>query len=218
MFPQSQMPNLSNATSTETTVANGEDVQEFTVDPNQKVEVADPSKDINVTPPPPKAGNYIVQWELGEKGIEMKANKQGTYLVVPLVGYIILEGSEYHGYKVQDWLTSIYSTLKQNTAAHDFLYKIGVKVEHALSLKELQALLEETLAKKPVGTALIEWRLQEKNPSDPRADKKSGYVTLANRMDMFPRLPDGSRQNFVQSKLDGSTLYAQAYVAAHIKG
>lgn len=215
MFPQSQMPNIADAA---TTVAE-ETQEQVAVDLDAKIEVADPSKDINVVPPPPKAGNYVVQWELGEKGIEAKASaKMGSFLVVPLVGHIILEGSEYHNYKVQDWLTSIYSTLKQNSPTHDFLYKLGVNVPQSLSLRELQKLLEETLAGKPIGTATIEWKLSEKNPSDPRADKKTGYVSLANRMEQFPRNPDGTRQHFVTSKVDGSTLYAQAYVAAHVKG
>src|SRR5690242_21718934 len=96
MFPQEQMPTgINTATSTQ---ANGADEEEqVAVDPNQKVEVADQSKDINVVPPPPAGGKeYIVQWELGEKGVEYKASKKsGTFIVVPLVGHIVAEGSDY---------------------------------------------------------------------------------------------------------------------------
>lgn len=217
MFPQSQMPNT--VVATDPAVATAQDTEEqLPVDLDAKVEVADASKDINVVVPPPKAGEYIVQWELGEKGIEGRSSKKvGSFLLVPLVGHIVLEGSEYNNYQVQDWITSIYSTLKQNAPTHDFLYKLGVNVPQSVSLRELQKILEETLAQKPFGTVLLEWKLSEKNPSDPRADRKTGYVTLKNRMDQFPRNPDGTYQNWIDSKVDGSKLYAQAVVAAHLK-
>lgn len=218
MFPQNQMPNTQNATSTaQTNQANGADEEQVEVNPDEVVKVVDQSKDINIVPPPPKAGDYIFQWSTGEKGVEYRASKKaGTFIVVPLEGHLVLEGSEYNGYRVLDWLNSIYSQLKGTTPVHDYLYKIGVAVPAEASQKMLKETVESTLAQKPYGTATLEWRVSERNPADPRANK-DGYVVLKNRMDQFPRLPDGSFQNWIESKLDGSKLYAQAYVAAHLK-
>lgn len=213
MFPEQNMP-----TGVAAAQANAEvEEEQVAVDPNQKIEVADQSKDINVSVPPPLGGKeYVVQWSVGEKGTELKASKKvGTFLVVPLVGNLVTN-DEYNGFKVLDWITSIYSQLKQTSPVHDWLYKLGVTVPASISQGELQKLVDQTLAQKPMGTIELEWRASEKDPSNPRANK-DGYVTLATKMTHFKRNPDGSYQNFFESKIDGSKLFAQAYVAAHLK-
>lgn len=219
MFPESSMPTgINNATSVES-AANGQaEEEQVAVDPNQKVEVADQSKDINTRIPPPTGGKeYIVQWELGEKGVEYRASKKsGTFIVVPLVGHLVLEGSEYNGYQIVDWINSIYNKLVGTTAVHDFLYKVGVTVPPTATQADLKALMESTLAQKPMGTIELEWRASMKNPADPRANK-DGYVTVANKMRFFPKNPDGSYRNYFENKIDGSEVFAQAYVAQHLR-
>jgi|SRR6185295_2895087 len=220
MFQEKDMPHMAAGATSVGTAANGADTEEeqVAVDPNQKVEVADQSKDINVRVPPPTGGKeYIIQWELGEKEIEYRASKKsGTFIIVPLVGHIVAEGTEYHEYQVLDWINSIYNKLVATTAVHDFLYKIGVTVPPTATQAELKTLMEQTLAQKPMGTIELEWRASMKNPADPRANK-DGYVTLANKMRFFPKNPDGSYRHFFENRVDGSEVYAQAYVAQHLK-
>ena len=211
MFPEKNMP--ANAG----TAVEEPDEEQVEINLDEKVEVKDQSKDFNVVPPPPTAGKYIVQWEIDEKGAEPRASKKvGTFLQIHLIGTLQADG-EYNGYKINDYMNSIYSQLKQTSAVHDFLYKIGVEVPPSVSQGELKKIFEDALKAKPVGTISLEWRVSEKNPASPRANK-DGYVTLKNKMVQFPKLPDGSYQNWVESGVDGSKLYAQAYVESHLKG
>jgi hypothetical protein len=218
MFEQQHMPqNL--GTSTSNAQTNSQDEEQVAVDLNQKVEVADPTKDFNIVPPPPPAKEYPIQWELAEKdGIDPRASKKvGTFLQCHFVGKILAEGTDYNGYTVNEYMNSIYNNLKGTSPLHDFLHKLGHTVSQSLSVGELKTFTETALAQRPVGTISLEWRLSYKDPSSPRANK-DGYVALYNRMSQFtPKNPDGSHPNVIASPVDGTPLYAQAYVFAHLK-
>src|SRR6266852_3690031 len=207
MFPESQL-NQGTATATET----AEDtVETQEVDLNEKVEVADSTKDFNIVPPPPPAKEYPIQWELNsddKKGVvPARSAKVGQFLNVYLVGHIIAEGTEYNGFTVNEYMNSIYNKLKGTSEVHDFMNKLGSPVPNSLTLGELKEHVEKVLSIKPVGNAEIEWKATEKIPGDKRANKE-GYVTLKNKMSQFKKNQDGSYQNFVESLVDGEKVYA----------
>ena len=213
MFPETSMPQ---GTVAATENQSGSNEEQVAVDLNQRVEVADPSKDINIVPPPPPAGEYVIKWEVGEKGIDARASaKVGTFVNVPLVGTVV-SPKEFEGRKINENLTSIYNQLKQTSALHDFLYKIGISVPPSATQGEILEITKTALANNPVGTIELEWKVSERNPADPRKNK-DGYVTYFNKMTQFPKNPDGSYANTLSSKVDGQPIYAQAYVSKHLK-
>ena len=220
MFPTNQMPNMQSnqVDNSQTSNVNGEEQEQVAIDPNQRVEVADPTKDFNIVPPPPAAGEYPVQWELAEKDpVDMRASKKvGTFLQCAFVGHIIAQGTEYDGYTINEYMNSIYNKMKGTSPLHDFLHKLGHTVPSNLSVGELKTFTENALAQKPVGTINLEWQASYKDPTDRRANDK-GYVTIKNRMNQFPRNTDGSYSNQFPSPVDGSPTYARAYVSAHLK-
>ena len=220
MFPTSAMPNqVNNQADNSQTQVNGEDNEQVAIDPNQRVQVADPTKDFNIVPPPPAAGEYPVQWELAEKDpVDMRGSKKvGTFLQCAFVGHIIAQGTDYDGYTINEYMNSIYNKMKGTSPLHDFLHKLGHTVPADLTVQELKTFTENALAQKPVGTIQLEWQASYKDPTDRRANDK-GYVTWKNRMNQFgTRNPDGSYNHELVSPSDGTPVYARAYVFAHLK-
>lgn len=219
MFPTNQMLNLpSNQVDNSQTQTNGQDEEQVQIDLNQKVEVADSTKDFNIVPPPPPAGEYPVQWELAEKDpVDPRASKKvGTFLQCAFVGHIIAQGTDYDGYTINEYMNSIYNKLKGTSPLHDFLHKLGHTVPNSLSVAELKTFVENAMAQKPVGTINLEWQAAYKDPTDRRANPQ-GYVQWKNRMSQFNRQPDGSYSNELQSPVDATPIYARAYVFAHLK-
>lgn len=218
MFPAEQMPQgtTNSATSTQTN-SQDKDEEQVAVDLDQRVEVADSTKDYNIVPPPPKAGDYIIQWELAEKdGLDYRASKKvGTFLQCHFVGRLVVDG-DYKDFVVNDYMNSVYSQLKGTTPLHDFLHKLGHTIPQSLNIKELRAFVESAMASKPMGTANLEWRVSYKDMGNQRANK-DGYVTMFNKMIQFPRNQDGSYKHEVGSPIDGTPLYAQVYVNQHLK-
>jgi hypothetical protein len=193
-------------------------VETAQIDLDEKVEVADSTKDFNIVPPPPPAGEVVIQWELSEKGVvPARSAKVGQFLNVYLTGHIIMPNTEYDGYTVSEYMNSIYNKLKGTSEVHDFMNKLGSPVPNSTTLRDLKTHIEKALAPKPVGTAELEWKVTERNPGDKRANK-DGYVTIKNKMSQFSKLPDGSGyQNFVESSIDGDKIYAQAYISKHLR-
>lgn len=221
MFQQKDMPHMQGTMTNDQTnqaQANGQDDEQVAIDLNQRVEVADPTKDFNIVPPPPPAGEYPVQWELAEKDpVDPRAKAStGTFLQCAFVGHIIAQGQEYDGYTINEYMNSLYNRLKGTSPLHDFLHKIGHTVPNNLSVGELKTFTENALAQKPVGTIQLEWQGTYRDPTDKRANDK-GYVTAKNKMNQFPRNADGSYSNQFPSPMDNTPVFARAYVFAHLK-
>lgn len=219
MFPESQMPNVSNQTQTaDQTQTNDAEKEEVAIDLNQKVEVADPTKDFNIVPPPPPAGEYPIEWSLAEKDpVDPRGSaKVGTFLQCSFVGKIIAPNTDYDGYTINEYMNSIYNKMKGTSPLHDFLHKLGHTVPASLSVGELKIFTENAMAQKLVGTIQLEWQGSYKDPTDRRANAQ-GYVTAKNRMNQFPRNADGSYSSQFLSPVDGTPIFARAYVFAHLK-
>lgn len=202
MFPE--------VTAQATTEAQAATTEEIDLSEVQTVENAD--TDYNIVPPPPPAGRYTWKLSLHEDGISpRKSTKVGTFLVIPLVLNLVAEGTPYHDYQVRDWVNNIYNKMKGTTKAHWILHCLGETVPVKISHQDLKSKLESVLSQHPLISADMEWQASIKDPSDKRANE-AGYVTIKNRMKDFPQNPDGSFSNVFESKVDGTKVYAQAYI------
>jgi len=189
-------------------------------DLDKELEVADPTRDINVPLEPPRAGVYPFRWKPNvnkkDGGLYFKATeKTGQYLLnASILGQLrgegtSLEGTEFDGYIVSDHLNSYQR--KGTTAIHHFANCCGASFPKSFNLRSLKELTSELLNSEPTSYAMIEWKAT--------LQREGKYVDLAKRMTDFPKLEDGSYQPWIETENDeGETVkvYAQAYVVAHI--
>lgn len=207
MFPQSQMSQAS---------PDAEATEHVEVNLDAEVEAANPNADFNEAIPPPKAGAYLFRWEVNpDKGVvpsQTKKPPHTPFLNVFLLGKLVLDGSPDDGFTANYYLNSLINRRKGTSEAHHFLNILGSPVPQRITLGNLKTQLETTLANNPLSPAMLEWRCSYK---DPQTDK---WIEQYKSMSQFPKeLDDGGKWtgnylNVAKSKLDGSDLFAQAYI------
>lgn len=182
---------------------------------NQELEVADPTRNIDVPIEPPPAGVYDFLWKLNtnkkDGGAYFKqAEKSGQWLLnISLIGLLQAEGEEYHEYFVSDHLNSYLR--RGTTSIHHFMNCIGQPQPKNFTLGVLKERCVEILNQEPRGKAYLEWKATIK-----RGDK---YEDLAKKMSDFQRNDDGSYQPWIETKNDEGELvkvYAQGYIVTHV--
>jgi hypothetical protein len=220
------------------------ETQTMELDLNAPIEVDDSSADFSENPPPPVAKRYPVRWKLQDKQPTDKSDGQNPacYATISakgnvnvnlfIAGKLIAEDDEdANGFPINDYLNTVKPPRKHTSGFHSFLHHLGVTVPSRASASELIELAISTLESNPdgiVGAIELEWKASrqktdeeiEKEEERMRATGKSWnidtYKTLKQKMSQFPKLPDGTYQNWIESDVDGSRIYAQAYVANHV--
>lgn len=211
-------------TQSATAVAEPEVAEIIEVDLDAEVIAEHPDADINATLPlPPGGQKYIVRLGLLDRGEQenpsasMTKKEKKPFITVGLELELVDESSEFHGFKMTDYINSLVQQRRQTSPVHFVMSCIGEVLPNVIKLKDLIAKVKTALESRPLIPVIIEWKGSVKT-----GPGKYDWTEVFKRMTDFPKDPESDGRLQIATWTDPKTgqkheVRAQAYIYQYLQ-